>query len=288
MEKVTFINSRGQSVVLGDSAPYILTKLEGMGAATADIQTQKAPFQDGVTFIDAVLEPRTPFAEIIVLADNEVEMSSRRMKLLEVFNPALGEGTLIYENDGIKREVKAIAETAPVFPYAGDFKDKMQPALINLYCANPLLLSPVEYTATMQAWLGGFEFPIELDPYMEFETAGNEITIENVGHREAPVVIEFNGPAVNPRVDNLTTGEFIKINRELQAGERLIIETAFGRKRVVFIDEEGNESNAMHYIDLESTFWRLAIGENTISYMADSGAEEAVVNIKFRFLYMGV
>ena len=44
----------------------------------------------------------------------------------------------------------------------------------------------------------------------------------------------------------------------------------------------------MHYIDLESTFWRLAIGENTISYMADSGAEEAVVNIKFRFLYMGV
>ena len=90
MEKVTFINSRGQSVVLGDSAPYILTKLEGMGAATADIQTQKAPFQDGVTFIDAVLEPRTPFAEIIVLADNEVEMSSRRMKLLEVFNPALG------------------------------------------------------------------------------------------------------------------------------------------------------------------------------------------------------
>ena len=70
----------------------------------------------------------------------------------------------------------------------------------------------------MQAWVGGFEFPIELDPYMEFETAGNEITIDNIGTGK-PVVIEFNGPAVNPRVDNLTTGEFIKINRELQAGE---------------------------------------------------------------------
>src|SRR5690606_24488924 len=130
MEKITFINSKDQSVELGNDAPFILTKIEGTGAVNADIQTQKSPFQDGETYIDNTLEPRSLSIEIMVLAEDKEEMMKNRRKLLQVFNPKLGPGKLIYEFGNNRKEIEAISELAPVFPDAGDFKDTMQPGLI--------------------------------------------------------------------------------------------------------------------------------------------------------------
>ncbi|MGJ9385523.1 Gp37-like protein [Salipaludibacillus sp. CF4.18] len=71
-----------------------------------------------------------------------------------------------------------------------------------------------------------------------------------------PIEIEFNGPATNPNVANLTTGEFIRVNRELFEGDKLIINTAFGNERkVVIVDQDGKEKSEWGYIDIwESTY----------------------------------
>ena len=287
MEKLTFINSRGQSVELGDNAPYILTKLEGMGAITTNIQSQKAPYQDGETFIDAVLEPRTPYAEVMILAENEAEMGYRRRRLTEILNPKLGPGKLRYENGEIKVEVEAVIELGPVFPDAGDFKDKMQPAMINFYCPEPFLKQINDTINEMRAVVGGFEFPLEITYSFRFEESGENLIVKNTGDVSVPVLIEFNGPALNPRVDNLTTGEFVRVNREIPDGGKLIISTEFGNKKVVLVTDDG-EVNSMHWLDLESTFWQLVPGDNLLSYSADSGKEAAVVRIIHRNRFVGV
>ena len=289
MEKVTFINSKGQSVLLGNDAPFILTKIEGLGAVNVDIQTQKSPFQDGETYIGNTLEPRPISIEIMVLADNKEEMMKNRRKILQVFNTKLGEGRLIYEYGNVKREIKAISELAPVFPDAGNFKDTMQHALIQLYCPNPFLLDTFIETEEMADWVGGLRFPLQLPMMFAGRSTRQSTIIRNNGDVETPIAFEFLGPATNPKITNDSTGEYIQINREIAADEKLIITTEFGNKQVILRNTlTGEQMNAFGWIDLGSTFFQLDVGENLMSYKADSGQETARVWIKWRNRYLGV
>jgi len=289
MERVTFINSKGQSVELGNNSPFILTKFEGTGAVNVDIQTQKSPFQDGETYIDNLLEPRSISIEIMILADDTEEMMENRRKLLQAFNPKLGEGKLIYEYGKVKREIKAIPELAPVFPDAGDFKDTMQPGLIQLYCPNPFWLDTFIESEEMADWVGGLRFPLQLPMMFAGRSSRQHTVIHNAGDVDTPIVFEFLGPATNPVVTKVDTGEYIKVNREIAVNEKLIITTEFGNKKVILENIETKERvNAFGWIDLGSTFFQLEPGNNLISYSADSGQETARVWIRWRNRYVGV
>lgn len=289
MEKITFINSKGESVELGNNAPFILTKFEGTGAANVNIQTQKSPFQDGETYIGNTLEPRSLSIEIMVLAEDKEEMMKNRRKLLQVFNPKLGEGKLIYEYGNIKREIEAISELAPVFPDAGDFKDTMQPGLIQLYCPNPFWLDTFIESEEMADWVGGLRFPLQLPMMFAGRNTRQSTIIYNSGDVETPVIIEFIGPATNPKIIKTNTGEYIKVNREIAANEKLIITTEFGNKKVILENIETKEKvNAFGWIDLGSTFFQLDVGSNLMNYSADAGAETAKVWIRWRNRYVGV
>ncbi|MEG0260420.1 MAG: hypothetical protein RR651_11145 [Lysinibacillus sp.] len=57
-EKVTFVNTRGQSIDLSNRRPFLLQSVDGKGNITATVQTQKAPYQEGATYIDSELEER--------------------------------------------------------------------------------------------------------------------------------------------------------------------------------------------------------------------------------------
>jgi phage-related protein len=282
MEQITFINSRDESIVLGNDWPYIVTKIEGTGAVPIDIQTQKSPFQDGVSYIDNVLEPRPISIELMVVAGNQAEMAERRRKLINIFNPKLGPGKLIYELGNIKKEIDAISELAPVFPHAGDFSDVMQPGLIQLFCPSPFWLDVFETSKEIVTWIGGLKFPLVLPT--KFSLAGQRtVNIINDGDIETPVIIEIRGTANNPKIANKTTGEFIKINRTLLAGDVLTITTHFGSKGV-----EINGTNALHYIDLASTFFNLHPGDNVIEFSSESVNDDAGVKISFKRRYVGV
>lgn len=282
MKRVIYTNKRGESVVLGETAPYILTKIEGTGAAQANLQTQKAPYQDGVTHLDTTLEPRTLILEIMVLAENAEEMQARRRRLTQVLNPKLGPGTVRYGYGGKEWEIEAVPELAPAFPDGGDFEDTMQPGLISLLCPSPFWLDTYTESEEIVTWIGGLRFPWRLPS--RFAMKGPKIiNLVNQGDVETPVRIEFRGPATNPRVTNQTSGEYIQVNRELLHGDLLVIATDFGAKRV-----EINGQNVFNWIDLGSSFWQLQVGDNVIEYSSDDPVEAATGSISYRTRYVGV
>src|SRR5699024_451552 len=118
-----------------------------------------------------------------------------------------------------------------VFPHAGDFSDCMQPGLIQLYCLEPYWLDIYESGELIQTWLKGFQFPLKL-PFQLRQRGETMKNIYNEGDVETPVEIIFKGPAVNPSVTNITTNEFIKVNRELKSDDTLYITTERGNKKV--------------------------------------------------------
>jgi Phage tail protein len=284
MQRIIFTNARGQSVELKSSAPFLLQSIDGLGDVDSDIQTQKSPFQDGSTYIDSVLQERAISLEVAILADKST-LLEKRQYLASVFNPKLGPGKLRYENGETVREIEAVPDAVPTFPSGkGNRLPKLQKALINLICPNPYWKSPeITEEPTFEPL---FQFPFE--GVFEIGIQRDKRIIVNDGDAPAPLYIEFYGPAVNPIIINRTTGEFIKVNQTLGENEIMKIDTTPGRKSVCFIQPDGTERNVFNWIDLESTFFQLVVGENEIEYSADSDIQGAIVNISYRKLYNAV
>lgn len=290
MFKLVFTNSRGESIELF-SSPFRLIRVEGLGDVGANIQTQKSPYQDGTTLIDTTLDERFPVIELKITGRDSIELATNRRKLSSVFNPKLGEGTLKRIADDGTHEIKVVAESVPFFPDgAGNRGSTYQKALINLRAPNPYWEDVQSTQNEMAVFVGMFEFPIEIDHElgMEFGEQGEKIIINNPSDAPAPVRIEFNGPALNPKVTNLTTGEYMLVNRMINAEQKLVLDTEFGNKRVEIHDENGMVENAFHWIDLGSTFWQLQQGDNEIQYEADVGMDTAKVLITHKNRYVGV
>lgn len=259
---LTFTNSRGESITFRDDSSFIISQITGLGDVDADVQMQRSPYQDGTTYIDSNLQPRPISFTVTILGDGDTDISYKRTQLARIFNPKLGVGTFEYKYGGVIRLIKAVAEHIPHFPTNEENRSSFhQVALVNLICPNPYWQSPV--VVEEPAFEPRFRFPIR-GPFIMGVQRTDRI-IFNDGDAPAPVQVDFYGPADRPMIENRTTGEFIRINKRLEENEILKIDTSDGMKSVVFVDEDGTETNVFHWIDLSSTFFKLDIGENDIT-----------------------
>ncbi|WP_342505861.1 phage tail domain-containing protein [Sporosarcina sp. FSL K6-2383] len=280
--KLQFENSRGQKIELYDR-PFRLSTVEGLGDVGADIQMQKAPYQDGSTLIDTTLESRQMTIELKIHGKDAADTESKRRLFASIFNPKLGIGTLKYIRDNEVKIINAVAESVPFFPDGQtNRKDTFQKALLYLICPSPHWRSPS--ITEEPAFEPRFRFPTR-GPFIMGIQRDRRVII-NDGDAPAPVQVEFFGPALNPKIINQTTGEYIKINQELLEDERMIIDTT--DSTVYFIDPAGTKRNVFPWIDLSSTFFYLQIGENDIEYTADSDIQGTIVNISYSKLYTAI
>lgn len=283
IEKVTYINARGQTIELSNSRPFLLQSVEGKGDVGADIQTQKAPYQDGASYVDSLLQMRAIALKVSILADSQEGLMEQRQLLASVFNPKLGLGKLVYSKGDTEREIQAAVENVPVFGVGKENNGmRFQRTIINLLCPSPFWEDINSENYKLEDFVGNFRFSFHFP--VRFATRGDSKLLINKGDVPTPITVEFRGPVINPRITNLKTGEFIKVNREIPAGFKLILDTTFGNKRVEIVGPDGMVSNAFHYIDLASTFFNLDVGENQFSFITDSGSPEVYVEYKHRYL----
>lgn len=291
MQKLTFTNSRGESIVFGNSAPYILSKIEGTGGTSTSIKTTKSPGQDGSTVHEVTLDERPLPMEGAIIARTPEEMYSLRKELSRVLNPKNGAGILKYENDAGVYEIKAIAEESPVFKEKHDSSRK-QLFMITFLAPNPYWLDIYESKEEIAQWMGDFQFNFEIQSdgiEMGHRESSLIVNIDNKGDVTCGMRIEFKALAsvINPSLFNIYTREYIKVKRTLEFGDKLTINTKFGNKKVELL-RNGVITNVFNYIDLSSTFLQLEVGDNLLRYDAESGIENLDVAIYYRPLYAGV
>lgn len=279
MDRLVLTNINGESITLGNETPFYLQIIDGISEIPVSSYSQKAPKQDGSTYLGNMLEGRAISIEgMIITRNNPNEVLECRRKMQRVLNPKLGEVILSYQD----KEIKGIVESTPTFPSSqGNKGIYYQKYLINLYCHNPFWLDSYYESSEMSYIMGGLKFKLVLPT--SFSNRGFKRRAINEGDVAAPVTIEFKGLAINPSVTNETTGEFIKVNRELVEGDVLTISTTFGEKYV-----RVNGENAFHYIDLDSVFWSLVPGVNILSYKSNNDSINTRVKVKWRNRYIGL
>lgn len=118
-------------------------------------------------------------------------------------------------------------------------------------------------------------------------------SVENDG--DVPIGMRFilkaNGALTNPSLINVRTGEFFKINKELEAGEEVEVSTIIGSKSVAGRLTSGAQIEHFDYFkyrDLSSTWLQLEIGDNEFKFDADENPNNLDVFVYFSPKFMEV
>ncbi len=281
--KITYINEKGNSIDIKYSFPYFFQSISGEDGLKNEISSYSNYNQDGYSISNEKISHRNIDLTGVLKGNTKQEILNRRELLLKVFNPKL-KGQLIYEDGNIKRIIECIIEESPKFSKNNVWRQ--QKFIVSLICPNPYWEDIYEVGEVISTWIGGWKFKFSL-PFKLKQKGESKKNIYNSGHVETPVEIIFKGPALNPKVTNLITGEFIKVDRELTSDDILYITTGFGNKKVE-IENAGVRTNAFNYIDLDSTFFQLQVGDNMFEYTTANELEPQSVEIRYKNRYLGI
>jgi len=282
MRKLVYTNPLGVSVTLFDDK-YLITTLDGIDLPTVDLQEQKAPYQDGTTYLDALLEPRTIVVTGAIVNIQQLgSIFTNRAIILSALNPKNGPGVLAYTNDNSTYTTTCIIAQAQ-FPNKLA-TDPFQIFQIQIYCNDPYWYASASSSASMSVVTGGLTFPITFPITFGTYTGNLPVGANNTGDSVTPVMITITGPSQVPIVTNTTTGQFVSSNIVLNNGDVLIINTKFGSKSVVYYPSGGTPQNQMASLVAGSSFWNLNIGNNVLNFSdLTLGSATCVVSWNNRF-----
>lgn len=268
---------------------YLIQKVQDIHGATS--QKSQGVNQDGCNSEDSLLDARVIKLQVTIRTKNREKLYELRRKIMRIINPKTynqstkkrGELLIYYTNDYKTYRIYSKVEDSVDF---NDRKNNHDKATLSFYCQDPYWLDKKGKDIDIKSVRGGLKFPLEL--YSTFATVSFYKLIENQGDVEAPIEIEYIGPALNPRITNETTGEYIQVNMGIGEKEKLIIDTKEGKETVNLITP--NETiDVYNKIDLNSTFFKLIVGKNLIKYSSDiEGAKDKVTIIDYTNKYVGV
>lgn len=258
---------------------YKIVKLEGIESSDYEINVEKYKRYDGGYTVERKVLPR----DISIVLDyvNINNANSERQNLIGFFNPKRT-GILTINYCGVERHISY--EVEGIKDLRGNLLEPLS-FRIDLVCPDPYFKGYI-LGEEIRTWIGGWKFKFKL-PFRFKQKGETKKNIVNEGHVETPLEIIFKGPALNPCVINNRTGEFIKVTKELTSDDTLYITTAFGNKKVE-IERNGIRSNAFNYIDLDSTFFNLKVGDNMLEYTTDNDLEPQGVEIIYKNRYLGI
>ena len=207
MQKLVFTNGGGNTIDL-TSGNFGITNWEGLSGVGLNIQTQQVPFQDGGVFLDALMEQREITVTVAIQDNNDLSARyERKRELISALNPKLGEGVLVYTNDYLSRQIKAVPQL-PIFENKNSNDSGTLKASVTFSCPSPY-------------WE-------DLDNTV-VEIKGMNI-IQNYGDVPAQVEVTIPAGSSNPTISNRTNLKQIKINGSFD--NAVVIDTQVGQKKV--------------------------------------------------------
>ena len=278
-------NIKGQVLKLTQNeSKYQVIEITGLEPPQAIINKVRAANRDGSIFNSSFLEERN--IVLTVLLAGEVEKN--RLKLYDI----LGTGEyckIYYSNDSRNVYCEGHVEAIET-----DLFSQKQEIQISIICENPYLYDLNQIYVDISKAFNNFEFPFAI------EKAGREIAIINE-NRHAEIInsgvttgLEMtlytpiqDAVVSNPVIYNAKTGEFLKINTDIQYGEVVVVNTTKGKKSIKKIIN-GVEQNIINSLETGSTWHQLNSGHNVFDYSSDTGQTILHIDFMYNVVYKGV
>lgn len=264
-------------------APFFLVSCDGVTSVSNNVVLSENTMIDGSTYQGSTTTRRN----IVITAQMDGNYRENRDLLYKAFKPK-STGTFSYIEDDEIRVIDYKVESVEV----GE-KGVVRNIVISLICPDPFFKALEDTVIEMAAWESLFEFEHEfLDEGEAFAERAAEIIKEiendsaatNIG---VTITFEAEGNVLNPAIYHIESGDFVKINTSMNAGDVIIITTETNNKSVYQIID-GVKTEINERLDEDSEFMQLSHGKNTLKYDADSGIDYLNVTVSYRFRYLGV
>lgn len=289
IEKLIYTNERGESIEFSHASVYHTNEVSGLSDIRNSIYSFNSMGQDGDTYLGNRIESRE--IEIVGNINERAKdaVIQHRRNLSHVLNPQLN-ATLTYQYGDFVRIIDCKVDNAPVFHKKSIF----QGFTIQLLCLNPFWKNEDDSRDDIASWIGGLEFSLEIpaDTGMDlgYRSPSLIVNVYNGGDVKTGMRVDFRaiGTVSSPKILNVNTGEFIKFNDlTLHAEDVLTVSTYYGKKRIT-LTRNGLTEDAFRYLDVDSTYIQLALGDNLFRHEAENGGENLEVSIYHNNKYLGV
>ena len=279
-------NKAGNVYVLTDQESiYQVMSIQGLNPPKATINLTPIAGIDGDQFNSSKLESRN--IVLMIKINGDVELN--RQNLYNYF--VTKEWCRFYYSNGHRDVfIDGYVESLEC-----DFFSNSEYAELSIICPQPYFKSLDQMIVDISNTLALFEFPfsIEYDApevISSLETA-RVTNLFNPSPSETGVMIDiqFLDSVSKLEIKNVETGEDLTLQHTFLADDQVEINTQIGQKSAVLI-RNGARTNIFSKIQKGSTFFQLRAGDNFFGYLADSGASDSDVVIRFRYYltYRGV
>ena len=271
-----YVNENGESIVFDYSGGFLINKPNGIDTLSVKMNEAQGIGQVGSTIQSINVQSRPVNISGVLVGEFQTENKDR---LLSVIRPDL-EGRL----------------------YADEFYLSVRPTATPTIEQKPnfaafqfTLLAPYPYwqkddgaIATLTGVSRCFKFPWNISKPYRFGsvTSAQFININNRGQVPIPFTVTFTALAdlTNPKIIDASTNKYLLLNKELVAGERVVIEITHERTFVT----SSVDGECRGALDLKSNFFRLNVGDNVLKPEADTGKENMQVEINYAIEVVGI
>lgn len=274
-------NSKGQVLMLTGNEPvYQIIDITGLNPPTAQVNTATIVGLDGAVFNSSKLDTRN----IVITLKINGNAEANRKNLYKFFRTK-DKCTFFYKNNEYDVSIDGYVES-----FECGFFSNAETAQISIICPYPYFIGVDEVNQGFSNVRDAFTFPFAIDygnPVIisEYITGGIEIYNASDSDTGAIVNIDFHTDANSIRLQNTTTGEWIKLEYSFLSGDRVTINTNKGRKAVNLI-RNGVISNIFGALKQGSIFFRIESGSNYFEYLVNDSSSATIVNdvtITFHF-----
>lgn len=272
MYSVTYRSDNGKEILLGKDGGMVCDVNLGNGISV-DMSLMQGFSQIGQSVEGKSVGGKTINIKGVIY--NSVY--AKKQALRDIFAP-LSAGYLFFED---KYKIRVHVKATPTFSTKrDDGRFTMQ-----LFAPDPFFYSIDEKSELIGKTEPKFSFPVNYaEPHLFGETSKERsLVLNNNGNVPAPYSLELVSmtDSLNPVLSNLNTFEVLKINGNLELGDRVHIhrnENGLLRAELTRGDET---IDILSWIDESSNFYALNVGENLVAINDEGGGLGLMARISF-------
>jgi len=279
--KLSYENPIG-TVEFSLQSGIIIEKVASLTQQNVKLDTTASNREIGETLEHQRVEPKTLAVRGTILGPAD----DTRERMVHILAP-LAKGKIVF-NDTYELEVYVKA-SPDVERYARDAKFSF-----TLYAPYPYWRRREKTQETLVGLKALFSFPWNLSVpnpfrFSEYVPVGY-VTVQNTGEAPAYWTVTFLAmdEVTRPRIYNMVTGEYVRILKILDEGEQVVVSTEGEELTVTCIASDGTVTDGFRYLDIHSTPFKLAVGENYIKTDAEANDVALRASISFHPCYVGV
>lgn len=295
VDRVNIMNIKTNEDIMMDSIepPYIIEEI-AWGLPDISFGLYRTPFQIGETIDSTVVKSRKPlFTGYVVSKDIEdsvgMNISSYFLKQkenIEISKTRLSKVLNIYQDILIKTNGYKIKGrlTGPV-NYSEKYSENNEVLCkftFEVQCYEPMFYRDKKQY-TLSSTIRGFHFPFVI-PESGFifgiRNVNNIVHIYNGGESEVGMTVRVSavrGSVSNFKIEEVGTENMISVKGyNLDFGDTMVLETEAGKEDIYILDSiTGERTRIVNWIEYDSYFIRLQIGETILVFSAKYNIDEA-------------